>query len=95
MMKHSPGTARDLHHRLADWWGSAHAEQLISAWADLPGDKWSTALQRSALLAADTYLVTDEMSALCRQAGFALPYLSPDPPSILVGCSGGDVILID
>ena len=75
MMKHSPGTARDLHHRLADWWGSAHAEQLISAWADLPGDKWNTALQRSALLAADTYLVTDEMSALCRQAGFALPYL--------------------
>ena len=74
-MKHSPGTARDLHRRLAEWWGSAHAERLISAWAELPGNKWAPALQRSALLAADTYLVTDEMSALCRQAGFALPDL--------------------
>ena len=74
-MKHSPGTARDLHRRLAEWWGSAHAERLVSAWAELPGNRWTPSLQRSALLDADTYLVTDEMSALCRQAGFALPQL--------------------
>lgn len=79
MIKHSPGTARDLHHRLAEWWGSSHAERLISAWAELPGHKWAPPLQRSALLAADTYLVTDEMSALCRQAGFALPHLRITP----------------
>lgn len=75
MIRYTPGTARDLHHRLVDWWGSAQAGWLIAAWAELPANQWNPAVQRAALLASDTYLVTDEMSAVCRQAGYALAEL--------------------
>lgn len=57
---HHPGTARDLHHQLADWWGFAHADRLISTWAEPRGDHYDPPAQKSALPAPDTYLVTDE-----------------------------------
>jgi hypothetical protein len=86
----TPSTARDLHRNLIEWWGSLHAQQWANEVAEFcdprppapPGDGLTAfyaftdpVAEQRRLRAAETFLVTDEMSAVCRHAAASLPTL--------------------
>jgi len=74
----TPTTARDLHRNLIEWWGSEPAQRYQRSFvSDKPGFLGLDphALQGQ-LRAAETFLVTDEMSAVVRHAALTLPTFS-------------------
>ncbi len=77
---YTPTAARDLHRNLIEWWGSALAQQWANAAAEYcePGPYAFTdpVAEQRRLRAAETFLVTDEMSAVCRHAAASLPTLA-------------------
>lgn len=91
----TPTTARDLHRNLIEWWGSVYAQQWAAALADVHGQRHPNddiagyfavdpTTEQHRLRAAETFLVTDDMSAVCRHAAATLPTLAVDhgmPPA--------------
>jgi hypothetical protein len=83
----TPTTARDLHRSLIEWWASAEAAQYADARADFAAEQAerpaetrvmyytevNPEAERRRLRVAETYLITDEMSAVCRHASAGLP----------------------
>jgi hypothetical protein len=83
----TPTTARDLHRSLIEWWGSEAAQRFAYARAafaaeqsDKPAETRVTyytevnpEVERRRLRAAETFLITDDMSAVCRHAALTLP----------------------
>jgi hypothetical protein len=72
----TPSSAREMHRKLTDWWGSVHGQ----AWAEKRNehsdtDYFAADNERRRLAASETFLVTDEMSAVCRAAAASLPSL--------------------
>lgn len=83
----TPSTARDLQRNLIEWWGSdaaLHFAQARASFAAEQVDKPAADrltyftevnpdVERRRLRAAETFLITDEMSAVCRHASLTLP----------------------
>jgi hypothetical protein len=96
----TPADARELHRRLADWWGSAGAQlwhSVADAYARSEGDagyffQVDPPVEQRRLQAAETFLVTAEMAAVCRVAGRSLPELRVTTDLLPASCG---VLLFD
>lgn len=81
----TPTSARDLHRNLIEWWGSREAQEWAAGTTsmhrerfphDIIGFAIDPAAEQNRLRAAETFLVTDDMAAVCRHAATTLPTLA-------------------